>query len=94
MRVFIPQDLGILVFSEGDVSCLQDDVIARVCPATLEDLRGEILTTDWSHVLKEGEMKTKVVAALASTRDTLHPHLKAAEKAAGARPILNSEPYL
>ncbi|GAQ82526.1 hypothetical protein KFL_001140140 [Klebsormidium nitens] len=64
---------------------LQDDVIARVCPATLEDLRGEILATDWSHVLKEGEMKTKVVAALASTRDTLHPHVKAAEKAAGLK---------
>jgi hypothetical protein len=81
------------VFADGEGSCLQDDVIARVCPATLEDLRGEILTTDWSHVLKEGEMKTKVVAALASTRDTLHPHLKAAEKAAGARPILNIKPY-
>ena len=67
-------------------------MIARVCPATLEDVRGEILTADWSHVLKEVEMKIKVVAALASTRDTLHPQLKAAEKAAGARLVRSSLP--
>eukprot|EP00897_Mesotaenium_endlicherianum_P007727 jgi/Mesen1/6983/ME000362S06111 len=45
------------------VVVLQDDVVARMCPAAVEALRNEILDTDWTKALPEGSARRKLVEA-------------------------------
>ncbi|XP_024539564.1 uncharacterized protein LOC112349404 [Selaginella moellendorffii] len=40
---------------------LQDDVVARISPGALEDLRSEILGTDWSQAFKDGSKGKKML---------------------------------
>ncbi|KAG0556997.1 hypothetical protein KC19_11G094100 [Ceratodon purpureus] len=48
---------------------LQDDVVARVSPAALEDLRSEIDETDWSQAFKDGTTQRMVVEMLQATAE-------------------------
>ncbi|XP_024361395.1 uncharacterized protein [Physcomitrium patens] len=48
---------------------LQDDVVARVTPAALEDLRSEMQQTDWSQAFKDGTTKRLVVEMLQATAE-------------------------
>ncbi|KAL2631922.1 hypothetical protein R1flu_016608 [Riccia fluitans] len=55
----------------------QDDIVARISPAALEDLRTEILGTEWSHALADGSRRKKVVE-LAHTPQTVIDKLEPA----------------
>ncbi|KAL3692113.1 hypothetical protein R1sor_005764 [Riccia sorocarpa] len=59
----------------------QDDIVARISPAALEDLRTEIVNTEWSDALKDGSKRRKVVE-LASLPQELIEKLE---------PVLNLE---
>lgn len=48
---------------------LQDDVVARVSPAALEDLRSEMDDTDWSQAFKDGTTQRMVVEMLQATAE-------------------------
>lgn len=50
---------------------LQDDIIARASISALEDLRSEILQTDWDHVLEDGGVAKKMMGLVNSTQSTL-----------------------
>ncbi|CAM6089926.1 unnamed protein product [Calypogeia fissa] len=39
----------------------QDDIVPRISPAALEDLRTEILQTDWTQALEDGSKKKMIV---------------------------------
>lgn len=46
---------------------LQDDVVARVSPAALEDLRSEIAQTEWSQAFKDGSTQRQFVDMVQET---------------------------
>lgn len=46
---------------------LQDDVVARVSPAALEDLRSEIAQTEWSQAFKDGSTQRQLVDMVQET---------------------------
>ncbi|KAJ7523940.1 hypothetical protein O6H91_18G069400 [Diphasiastrum complanatum] len=50
---------------------LQDDIVARACPAALEDLRAEILATNWSQVFQNGSRMKTMIELVKSTHATL-----------------------
>ncbi|BBN09278.1 sn1-specific diacylglycerol lipase [Marchantia polymorpha subsp. ruderalis] len=49
----------------------QDDIVARISPAGLEDLRSEILETEWSHALEDGSTRRKIVELAQSSAAAL-----------------------
>ncbi|KAL3689897.1 hypothetical protein R1sor_016206 [Riccia sorocarpa] len=49
----------------------QDDIISRISPAALEDLRTEIVNTEWSDALREGSKRKKVVELAHLPKDIL-----------------------
>ncbi|KAH7284902.1 hypothetical protein KP509_33G001800 [Ceratopteris richardii] len=75
---------------------LQDDIVTRACVAALEDLRTEILQTNWDDVLEDGGTAKKLLnlvnstnaalghadRALGYTQGTLYQKLKSASYAA------------
>eukprot|EP00850_Spirogloea_muscicola_P003634 SM000014S00422 [mRNA] locus=s14:1259732:1262860:- [translate_table: standard] len=58
---------------------LANDVVARASASALEDLRSEIITTDWSQVLKDGSKRRQMFEMAHAT----HRHLNSVEHALG-----------
>ncbi|KAJ7523939.1 hypothetical protein O6H91_18G069400 [Diphasiastrum complanatum] len=65
-------------FMDSEASTLQDilianedDIVARACPAALEDLRAEILATNWSQVFQNGSRMKTMIELVKSTHATL-----------------------
>lgn len=50
---------------------LQDDIVARASIAALEDLRSEILLTDWADVLEDGGVAKKMLGLVNTTNSAL-----------------------